>query len=454
MTIYLNLVALHSIYSSTLKVDIWMMSAPASSDDYTKWSLIASGEGAGRIAALYFASMRNEAISDRILLLNSARADLKKVLDEIAEHLGSKEVKILETIRRERVQLFGRQSTGTGNFWKVGENEARIDFDEIIRRRVESLGLTSGDAMFDIMTLGGGTGNGSIPYLINQMKHGSGRTASGHKHFALCVWPDVIEADHRHFNAICGLSRLLKYGEDSHQNADMVLLVDNTTLGKRIELDEGESNYYFEINKLIAQAIDLMMAPGRKNTNRVIDVNDYIVFPSHIGVYHVTPCMSTGNDVDLISLESALDDAVENAFFPIDPATATMVWLIVRVPKSHFNRGQFEQRTLDHTFRGWIDGNIIGKLRYSTVTFVEEDIETFDVLLLLGGFKLNKLVPESFEKYLMFKELLELNATNGEISLAQFGDDVSLSTDELNRIEQNLRDYMTHIDDVVERLSG
>jgi hypothetical protein len=75
------------------------------------------------------------------------------------------------------------------------------------------------------------------------------------------------------------------------------------------------------------------------------------------------------------------------------------------------------------------------------------------VLLLLGGFKLEKLVPESFEKYLMFKELLELNAKNGEISLAQFGDDVTLSTDELNRIEQNLRDYMAHIDDVVKRLS-
>jgi len=430
-----------------------MMSAPASSDDYTKWSLIASGEGAGRIAALYFASMRNEAISDRILLLNSARADLKKVLDEIAEHLGGKEAKVLETIRRERVQLFGRQSTGTGNFWKVGENEARIDFDEIIRRRIESLGLTSGDAMFDIMTLGGGTGNGSIPYIIDQMKHGAGRTASGHKHFALCVWPDLIEADHRHFNAICGLSRLLKYGEDSHQNADMVMLVDNTTLGRKIELAGGESNYYYEINKMIAQAIDMMMAPGRKNTNRVIDVNDYIVFPSHIGVYHTTPCMSLGNDVDLISIESALDDAIENAFFPMDPSTATVVWLIVRVPKRYFNTGQFEQRTLDHRFKGWVEENIIGKLRYSTVTFVEVDIDTFDVLLLLGGFKLEKLVPESFEKYLMFKELLELNAKNGEISLAQFGDDVTLSTDELNRIEQNLRDYMAHIDDVVKRLS-
>jgi hypothetical protein len=30
---------------------------------------------------------------------------------------------------------------------------------------------------------------------------------------------------------------------------------------------------------------------------------------------------------------------------------------------------------------------------------------------------------------------------------------VTLSTDELNRIEQNLRDYMAHIDDVVKRLS-
>ncbi|MHC1574958.1 MAG: hypothetical protein ACXQTY_04050, partial [Candidatus Methanogasteraceae archaeon] len=203
----------------------------------------------------------------------------------------------------------------------------------------------------------------------------------------------------------------------------------------------------------IAQAIDMMMAPGRKNTNRVIDVNDYIVFPSHIGVYHTTPCMSLGNDVDLISIESALDDAIENAFFPIDPSTATVVWLIVRVPQRYFNVGQFEQRTLDHRFKGWVEENIIGKLRYSTVTFVEEDIDTFDVLLLLGGFKLEKLVPESFEKYLMFKELLELNAKNGEISLAQFGDDVTLSTDELNRIEQNLRDYMAHIDDVVKRLS-
>lgn len=432
-----------------------MIHTPTNPDDYTKWSVIASGEGAGRIAALYFASMRNEAIGDRILLLNSARADLKKVLDSIAEHLkGDGQQEKLDTIRRERVQLFGRQSTGTGNFWKVGEIEARIDFEEIIRRKIDSLGLTSGDAMFDIMTLGGGTGNGSIPYIIHKMKTGGVRTASGHKHFALAVWPDLIEADHRHFNAICGLSRLLRYGKDNRQNADMVLLVDNTTLGAKVEKSETEVDYYFEINRLIVKAIDLMMAPGRRNTNRVIDVNDYIVFPSHIGVYHTTPCLSLCNDVDLISLESALDDAIENPFFPMDPSTSTMVWLIVKVPKRHFNTGQFEQRTLDRIFKEWVDKNMIGKLRYSTVVFTDEDIETFDVLLLLGGFKLDHLIPESFDKYMKFKELLELNAIDGHISLEQFGESVSLTIDELNNIETNVREYMAHIEKVIERLSN
>lgn len=429
-----------------------MIHKPTNPEDYTKWSVIASGEGAGRIAALYFASMQNEAIGDRILLLNSARADLNKILDNIEEHLGDDEKEKIESIRRERVQLFGRQSTGTGNFWKVGENEARIDFDEIIRRKIDALGLTSGDAMFDIMTLGGGTGNGSVPYIINQMKTGGIRTSSGHKHFALAVWPDIIEADHRHFNAICGLSRLLRYGEDNKQNADMLLLVDNTTLGAKVENYETEVDYYFEINRLIVKAIDLMMAPGRRNTNRVIDVNDYIVFPSHIGVYHTTPCLSLLNDVDLISLESALDDAIENPFFPMDPSTSTMVWLIVKVPEKHFNKGQFEQRTLDGIFKKWVENNMIGKLRYSTVVFTEEDIETFDVLVLLGGFKLDKLIPESFDKYMQFKELLELNAVDGKISLEQFGDSVSLTINELNQIESNVRNYMKHIDQVIEKL--
>ena len=431
-----------------------MIHKPTSPEDYTKWSVIASGEGAGRIAALYFASMQNEAIGDRILLLNSARADLNKILDDIENYLGNDEKEKIESIRRERVQLFGRQSTGTGNFWKVGENEARIDFDEVIRRKIDALGLTSGDAMFDIMTLGGGTGNGSVPYIINQMKTGGVRTSSGHKHFALAVWPDIIEADHRHFNAICGLSRLLRYGEDNKQNADMLLLVDNTTLGAKVENYDTEVDYYFEINRLIVKAIDLIMAPGRQNTNRVIDVNDYIVFPSHIGVYHTTPCLSLLNDVDLISLESALDDAIENPFFPMDPSTSTMIWLIVRVPEKHFNKGQFEQRTLDNIFKEWVEKNMIGKLRYSTVVFTEEDIETFDVLVLLGGFKLDKLIPESFDKYMQFKELLELNAVDGKISLEQFGDSVSLTVKELNKIESNVRNYMKHIEQVIEKLQS
>jgi len=86
------------------------------------------------------------------------------------------------------------------------------------------------------------------------------------------------------------------------------------------------------------------------------------------------------------------------------------------------------------------------------VVFTEEDIETFDVLLLLGGFKLDHLIPESFDKYTQFKELLELNSKDGQISLEQFGDSVSLDITELNQIEANVRNYMAHIEQVIDRL--
>ncbi len=40
--------------------------------DSTRWSIIASGEGANRISFLYYAMHKNPAIGDRVLLLNTS----------------------------------------------------------------------------------------------------------------------------------------------------------------------------------------------------------------------------------------------------------------------------------------------------------------------------------------------------------------------------------------------
>jgi cell division GTPase FtsZ len=424
-----------------------------------KWSALASGEGGGKIAALYFCTKRNEAIGDRVLLINTAKADLERTIKEVHERLGDKGEPAksqLESIRREKMEQFGPPA-GAGNFWKEGENAAREDFEkeELIRRRVETLHLGMGDAIFEITTLGGGTGCGSIPFIIDKMKGGGMGPLAENKHFAVAVWPEMTEGGQRHFNAICGLSRLFKFGKDAHQNADMVILVDNSLLAERIpKARELSEDKYFEMNKHIVEALGLMVAPGRGRSDVVIDVNDYVNFPSAIGVYHAAPCLSLGNDIELIGLEAALDDALDNPFFPMDPNTATMVWLVVRVPQKYYKRGEFEHDTLDKLFSKWVQCHIVGEVRYSAITYEEDaTMNTFDVLLLLGGFKLDKLVPESYERYQKFRKVLESSATGDNIILHGKANKISLSVSELDLIENNLKSYMGHTEKVFERLS-
>lgn len=425
---------------------------------YIKWSAIASGEGGGKIAALYFCTKRNEAIGDRVLLINTAKADLERTIKEVGERLedkGDQAKSLLESIRREKLEQFGPPA-GAGNFWKEGENAAKEDFEkeELIRRRVETLHLGAGDAIFEITTLGGGTGCGSIPFIIDKMKGGGLGPLAENKHFAVAAWPEMEEGGQRHFNAICGLSRLLKFGEDTHQNADMVILIDNSLLAERIPQVRELAEKYFEMNKHIVEALGLMVAPGRGRSDVVIDVNDYINFPSAIGVYHATPCLSLGNDIELIGLEAAFDDALENPFFPMDPSTATMAWLVVRIPQRYYKKGEFEHDTLNKLFYKWVKDHIVGEVRYSAITY-EEDVtmNTFDVLLLLGGFKLDKLIPESYERYQKFRKVLESSASGGNIVLHGKANRVPLSVGELDSIETNLKSYMEHTEEVFERLS-
>ncbi len=141
-------------------------------DQFTRWTILASGEGAGRVASLYFTKMVNEAIDNRILLMNSNRSDIINTLEELDKNATSNEEKaLIAQIRQRNMLLFG--GGGAGNVFKEGEEFARQDFDTKIRRPIEALGTAAGDAVLDLVALGGGTGNGSIPYIIHQMKNGT-----------------------------------------------------------------------------------------------------------------------------------------------------------------------------------------------------------------------------------------------------------------------------------------
>ncbi len=414
----------------------------------TKWGIIAAGEGANRISFQYYSQFRNPAIEDRVLLLNTTTADVK--LDKTFEYIISKDAglqQVYEEVKRSRICIFGKSPSGAGNNWKLGENEAREDFDSIVKY-ITGLKLAERDVILGIATLGGGTGNGSLPYIIHRLKRGEDLAYRREiSYLALGIVPYDFEAPQRYFNTICGLTRLLKYGEDGGQNADMLLLVDNGQVERMLKVGiSAREERYYQINQEIIKAVNMLIAPSSLGAKSTIDVADYYQLPSNIGVYHFTPCMSLGNDPEIFEIETALEMAASNPMAPLDLKTATMAYIVAVVPQKYVDSGKFSQEDLEAKAHEWAVKNIAGEwggiLRYASLVSSKEQ-ETLDVMILLGGFSFDKILAKSLQKYYDFIDILRVD--KGEVELKDESDPrirVRISMKDIETIETKLKEYI------------
>ena len=80
---------------------------------FTRWGVVASGEGGGRIASQFVQGTENPGIDGRILAMNTNRADLRNTLDRMEKNLpsGDENVDLMQEYGLE----FGSQQ-GAGNF--------------------------------------------------------------------------------------------------------------------------------------------------------------------------------------------------------------------------------------------------------------------------------------------------------------------------------------------------
>lgn len=399
------------------------------SDTFTRWSVIASGQGGGRIASRFFSRSKNPGIDDRILVMNTNRADLRNTINRLQEHVESDSE---EDIMAAHALEFGSQQ-GAGNFFPDGEACAEEDLDRIVNK-IKDFGTT--DAFMHVTTLGGGTGNGSIPYVVDQFNNGLLALDDAEAddwmdsviHAAFGVWPYYYEQPQRHFNAVCGLSRLLRTA-DGLQNADMVLLAANSHL---TENGGAAGEQYDSINDMIITAIDLMIGAGRE-TRGVIDIKDYVTIPSQMDAYHFTPAVATDLNGSVYELEYMLDRAADNAFVPLDIGTTRTAYAIVRAPEAMIDDGAISEPMISNAFREWTrkhDINVAGQASLTPKPGRGDDV---DVLLLLGGFDLNPLLDHSWDDFEMFR-----NSLAGATS----GDETKISQEDLDWIVTNLEDYM------------
>lgn len=397
------------------------------------WSILGSGEGGTRIASLYFSQTPHPSVENRIMMMNSNPGDLDSILMDLRSRLEGTEGadERIDEINQGHVVEFG-EHRGAGNLFTQGEDYAAMHFETSIRRKMMAVGIGQGDALVSLTTLGGGTGNGSIPYIIQSMKNKGGLGLDKVHHFAVAAWPFANEDAHRHFNAVAGLSRLLVQEESGKPNADWVLLCDNSRMASLTSESASEGDNFFGINTRIANALDLLTAGGRRAMN-IIDVEDLIRLPGRMGLTHFTCGMSADNDPETIQLELALDFALEEAFLKVDPKSVLVAYLIVRVPESLVGKYDFTSKGVLDTFTRWHKKNLRTVVGMSSLTVSDADIPGFDVLLVLGGFDLKPFLAKPLKQFDQMSKILTLQPGNEELG------------QRLKKIRKNLDNYLDRV---------
>jgi hypothetical protein len=422
-----------------------------SSDTFTRWGIIGSGEGGGRITFQYFTRTENPGIEKRILLLNTNRADLRNTINEMADSLS--DTFDSDELWTRNLYQFGDPS-GAGNFFPNGQAYVENDLEDILDRLGDVIGGDA-DVLVFVATLGGGTGNGSVPSLVNHLKNSTDISVSealkDSVQMAIGVWPYYEELDQRHFNAVCGLSRLLMVDDDSNpgeQNTDMVLLAANSHLEHVIEENglgelsmnsnlhrqQQDPDEFEEINMAIISAIDMMIRPSRE-TEGVIDLADFIENPSWTGSYHFTPGIATGMNSDIYQLEYMFDRASDNAYVPMELDTVDAVYAAVYAPERMIERNEITGRDVIRALGEWQEAHDLSLHGQSSLVPKRETGSDLDVMLLLGGFDLRPLLERSWDQFERHADQLRL------------GDDKSpgegvLTQSRLDRIVENLENYM------------
>jgi hypothetical protein len=378
---------------------------------HPQWGFVGVGEAGTRIVSTYLERTGGVAVDDRFLFATTNQAGLRWALDRVVSELPADPAQIAA----DHLVTFGQRSD-VGTDFVAGKRAADSDFETL--REGITAALEGADSVVYPLGLGGGTGNGTAPYLIDRLSRVSVTDSppawiAGLTHFALGVWPFEHESSARHFNAICGLSRLLAR-DDGAPNADMTLLASNSRLQELAAAgEEGDAGHsandgraddsghsadeLARINDLLVAALELFVGAGQGG-GHVVTGSEFADVPQQRGIAHATVGTALGKPVGL-DVSHVIDRAVENAFVPLDPTTAGAAFAVVRAPRARVEAGDVTSGCVQEAFATWEAERGLRNTAGTTKLLADPDATGLDAIVVLGGFDLDPLLASSWERY-------------------------------------------------------
>jgi hypothetical protein len=198
---------------------------PVETDDTTKAAevfAIGIGECGSNIVGSYLKRSKDKRLPSRVrgyLLINTDRADLTKVRQKYE-------------IPKEHTLLYGASEIGVGGRFMDGYN-AIMESKDIIFDQLSNLGFEGVSGFCIFTSLGGGTGCGGTPALIDLLKQRF-QEEEGRRIFVYVIGVLPFEGQSSEaLNSIWAVSKLLR-AQLQERGADLTILLSNRTMLKRI----------------------------------------------------------------------------------------------------------------------------------------------------------------------------------------------------------------------------
>ena len=236
--------------------------------------------------------------------------------------------------------------------------------------------------------------------------------------------PSNNDTDQVQFNAFCGISRLVRNQKTS---GDMLIVLQGNALNKMVGIDRSGKKLGYDV--LVPRILSLLTSNGHA-------INSLGKMAKSLKVLAFSPVYVYGRSYEIYdNLKNMLDDA---AYFPLSPFQYESIILsiaVIRVPESVLN--SISAKRLEDDYNAW-NRKRFPSLKESMIQIVpvKENSDRLDVLLLLGGAKLENIVETVKPGYNRFKEYIR------ELDLWS---EFKISEDELKKFENTITTYDRNI---------
>lgn len=278
---------------------------------------------------------------------------------------------------------------------RLATSDAALD-DRLLRSGVRA--SARNQTVFLISALGGGTGSGASPHVLECAKTRNPYSRS----LVIAVMPGANEPDSAHFNAFCSLSRFIK--SEDEPVADIIVLADYD----RLMRVRGVSSAGEEIaaESLLSHMLALLVGAMSDSSSAEADASYLAKMSRSMGVHAFVPCMAAGRSLEIFGgLANILESALLCPLAQVDKHSIMLSFVLVQVPERLAS--SLKEETITSEVNKWSRDrfpNLKGSVLQVSHSSARSD--RIDVCILLGGVKLAVTAKRARDGFDRFKAIV------------------------------------------------